>query len=509
MQRLIRSETAAILARNLFWFLLAIGLGIGLGNGLSSRISLSSSLVAQEPIYRSVVPSSIESRSIAPPSIAPPSTESPSINGPLIPIEQRSTNIELPKEPLESLIRPVASHQTAPNCPAACCFGDWITPRQLGYGSHSFQFNPTCKTQLDLWATARAYYSADMRWEFTGQEETFAAEAQSLMHWTYQSRGWTNSVTGEFYLNQPFDNNILTHVNQSLRESFAHNFRDLKTFELSQMFLTVGRKNWAIDLGRFVTPFGRYYVPQTNNFRTTNYRFYAPFIRSECIVYRETGVQLRYQPGCFRLAAAYTNGSNGLDTNSSKAICSRVGIETEPCNVGISVKWQDGIGSENQKEYNNYAGFDLMLRRGRWRFSTEWIYNQYGLRRPDLTLNDITWGRSLYNRQMNNGLKTPCQGWGGYMNMIYDSPRCTAVLQYGEFHPQAITAAQPPHHPDWAQNVAIHNTITRRGLGQLTWRVNRHLEFINTGFIENRVKNAQDGRYRHGFSLLTGMQLHF
>ena len=424
--------------------------------------------------------------------------------------DERAPGLELPAEPLESIVNPAVLTQ---DCPAACCFGDWITPHQLGYGCHSFQFNPCCNHQLDVWATARSYYTADMRWEFTGQEETFAAEAQSLMHWTYQSRGWTNSVTGEIYLNQPFDDNILTHVNEPLRKSFAHNFRNLKTFELSQLFLTVGRQNWAVDLGRFVTPFGRYYVPQTNNFRTTDYRFYAPFIRSECILYRETGLQLRYQPGCLRLATAYTNGSNGLDTNSSKAICARVGIETEPCNAGISVKWQDGIGSENQKEFNNYAGFDLMLRRGRWRFSTEWIYNQYGLRRRELTLNDITWGRSLYNRQMNNnGRNVPCQGWGGYMNLIYESDRWTAVLEYGEFHPQPISADDPPdptQFPQWDQNRLIHNTITRRGLGQLTWRVNRHLEFINTGFIENRVENAQDGRYRHGFSLLTGMQFHF
>ena len=43
----------------------------------------------------------------------------------------------------------------------------------------------------------------------------------------------------------------------------------------------------------------------------------------------------------------------------------------------------------------------------------------------------------------------------------------------------------------------------------MTWRVNQHLELINTGFIENRVLNAQDGRYRHGFSILSGMQFHF
>ena len=86
------------------------------------------------------------------------------------------------------------------------------------------------------------------------------------------------------------------------------------------------------------------------------------------------------------------------------------------------------------------------------------------------------------------------------------------MLEYGEFHPQPISADDPPdptQFPQWDQNRLIHNTITRRGLGQLTWRVNRHLEFINTGFIENRVENAQDGRYRHGFSLLTGMQFHF
>ena len=420
-----------------------------------------------------------------------------------------AASLELPAEPLETIIRPARRAANRDHCPAASCFGDWITPTQLGYGCQSFRFQPCPNNRLDVWATARAYYSADMRWEFTGQEETFAAEAQSLMHWSNRRGDWTNSVTGEIYLNQPFDDNLLTEVYPELRESFAHNFRNLNTFELSQLFLTVGRNNWAVDLGRFVTPFGRYYVPQTNNFRTANYRFYAPFIRSECILYRETGLQIRYQPGCLRLATAYTNGSDGLDTNSSKAICARVGIETEPCNAGVSVKWQDGIGSETQKEYNNYAGFDLMLRRGRWRISTEWIYNEYGLRRPNLSLSQITWGRSLYNRQMNNGDSNPSVGWGGYLNLIYESPRLTAVLEYGEFHPQPLTASNPGNDPYWEQDRQLHDTITRRGLGQLTWRVNQHLELINTGFIENRVLNAQDGRYRHGFSILSGMQFHF
>ena len=80
------------------------------------------------------------------------------------------------------------------------------------------------------------------------------------------------------------------------------------------------------------------------------------------------------------------------------------------------------------------------------------------------------------------------------------------MLQYGEFHPQPITNNNTAIN---AADRAIHDTTTRRGMGQLTWRVNQHLEFINTGFIENRVENAQDGRHRHGFSLLTGMQFHF
>ena len=415
-------------------------------------------------------------------------------------LPETGSSIELTDESFESYVNPMATD----DCPAACCFGDWISPTQLGYGCQSFLLNPSRNTQLDVWATARSFYSADMRWEFTGQEETFAVEGQTLMHLTHQSGGWTNSVTGELYLNQPFDDRILNDYN--LRESFANNFRNLDAFDISQLFLTVGRHHWAVDLGRFVSPFGRYYVPQTNNFRNTNYRFYAPFIRSECILYRETGLQLRLQPGWFRLAAAYTNGSDGLDTNSSKAICARVGVETAPFNAGISVKWQDGLGSEHQKEYNNYVGFDLMLRRGRWRFSTEWLYNQYGLRRANLALDDITWGRSLYNRQLNNGHNVPLEGWGGYANLIYESDRWTAVLQYGEFHPQPITNNNTAIN---AADRAIHDTTTRRGMGQLTWRVNQHLEFINTGFVENRVENAQDGRHRHGFSLLTGMQFHF
>jgi hypothetical protein len=364
----------------------------------------------------------------------------------------------------------------------------WFQSNELGYQGAPHVFGCGEKSTAFVWANARGFWSNDLRYEFTGQESTIGVEGATLASVVHQEDGWTSAITAEFYLNQRFDDNLL--VDYPLRESFSHNF-DIDTFEISQLFITANRNDWFCDLGKLVTPFGRYWAPTITNERTD-----APFIRTESVLFRETGIQLRYQPNHWRLAAAITNGSSDQDTNSSKALVARAGFDAGNFAGGASVKTQDGIGSENQKEFKNHAGIDLMMRNGRLILSTEWIYDEYGLRRPGFDLDDITWGRSLYNRQLNRGLNQPLSGWGWYANANWQGARANTILQYGEFHPNRI-----------GDN--IHDQITRRISSKYIRRISDRLDWYVSGIFENRVANAQDNRNRKGAFVLTGFQFNF
>lgn len=367
-------------------------------------------------------------------------------------------------------------------------WGDWINPENLGYRSSGYERTFGERTRLSVWANARGYFSSDHRVEFTGQEFFAGVEASALFKLVHNEGQWQSAVTGELYFNQAYDRNIL--VDYPLRESFSHNF-DIDTFEISQLFLTAKRNDWSVDIGKFLTPFGRFKAPLVTNERND-----APFIRTESILFRETGIQLRYEPSALRLAAAITNGSEDRDTNSSKAILARAGFDTGVVSGGASVKWQDGIGSEGQKEFNNHAGVDFAVTRGRLTVSTEWIYDQYGIRRPGFDLDDIDWGRSIYNRQLNRGLNEPLSGWGWYGNAVYRHDLATTVLQYGEFHPNPV-----------GDN--IHDQVTRRFSTKYIRQISQRLDLFVSGVFENRVENAQDGRFRKGVYVRSGFQFNF
>ena len=71
-----------------------------------------------------------------------------------------------------------------------------------------------------------------------------------------------------------------------------------------------------------MTPFGRFYYPlYRNNFDD------SPFIRSEAILFRETGLLGQWDPEGWVFTAALTNGGFEQDTNSSKALVARAGID--------------------------------------------------------------------------------------------------------------------------------------------------------------------------------------
>lgn len=364
----------------------------------------------------------------------------------------------------------------------------WFDPSDIGGYRRRGHVWDSAAGRLRLWGLGRGLFSTDGRIVFTGQETTFAAEGQLLADWIHLSeRGWSG-LTCETYLTQPFDRNIL--VDDPLRESYAHNF-EIETLRVSQLFATIGCGSWAFDLGRFVTPFGRYYGPLYANSLED-----APLIRSEAIRFRETGAQLRFHGGHWRHAVALTNGSSDRDTNSSKALIARAGFQSGRWAGGLSIKTQDGIGSEGQKEFNSHAGADLSYTLGSWRLAGEWLYDEYGLRRPGLDLNDITWGRSLYNRQLHKGLNDPIQGFGWYGNATRHRGRSTSVIGFGQYFPETL-------------GDRIHDQNLWRILLKQTWQLNPQTEWFVSAFFEESLDNFALGQDRQGYSLLSGFQFHF
>ncbi len=337
-------------------------------------------------------------------------------------------------------------------------------------------------------ALARAYHNNDQRLEFTGQERTFGVEGIVAGGVRDHYDGYEFGFLGELFLNQPFNGNRLNDY--PLRQSFLGNF-EVDTVEISQFVFDVQFYSWTLKLGKVLTPFGRFYYPlYTNSLQD------APFIRTESILTRETGAVLEWRPGIWDFTVAVTNGSADRDTNSSKAIISRIGIDTGRFVVGGSVKWQDGIGSESQKTYNNHVGVDAMWRWGRFSLSGEAIYDQYGFRRPGFDPLDITWGRSIYNRDLNKGLKEPITGWGYYLNLNYDHPSWLLNVNYGEFSPEFI-------------GDVIHDRMTRRLITKVVKHLGSRFDIYTEALWENDVAEGQGGRTRKGFQLLVGCQMIF
>ncbi len=336
---------------------------------------------------------------------------------------------------------------------------------------------------------ARSYFINDQRIEFTGLESTFAVEGVFRGEIARTCGDALGIIYGELFLNQPFASNVLKDT--PIRASFAHNF-DQPTVEISQLALVAAHGDLELELGRFVTPFGRFY-----GFSSQNGFFGTPFIRSEAIGFRETGAQLRWNPQSFRTVLAITNGGPHTDGNSSKAVIARVGVDGERSSVGSSVKWQDGNGSEGQKEFNNHVGVDWMFRvTPSMLISGEVIYDEYGLRRPGVTLDEIDWGRSLYNRQINKGLYQPFSGWGYYANVVGNRPRFDWSIGYGQYVPDP--AGDP-----------IHDAPIHRGTGQIIWHLSPFAELISGVVIENSIDSVIHEPRAKGVGYLAGLQARF
>ncbi len=335
----------------------------------------------------------------------------------------------------------------------------------------------------------RGYYLNDQRIVWSGMEETFGAEGIIAPRLRQRCGDFEFLIDSEFYINQPYDRNQL--MNNAERWSYAANFR-IDPFEVSQLALVTNYEDWTFKIGKFVTPFGRTYFPLY-----TNSRMDAPYIRTETIRWRETGILAHYKSGYFVGDIALTNGVDNLDTNSSKALVARIGLESDSWAVGCSLKKQDGNGSESQKEFGNHYGVDVMFRNGPFQFSSECIFDEYGFGRPGFDPLNITWVRSIYYRDVSSGQQgVPCTGIGYYANLDYADGPWNTTLNYGEFYPLYSGTA-----PD--------QRIQRRGIIKAAYRVAAPLQVFSVLMIENGGYIAQQNESRKPITVLGGFQFTF
>lgn len=351
-------------------------------------------------------------------------------------------------------------------------------------GATWFEFPWTKVDRFHVDFLGRAAFENDQRIEWSGVEATFGVEGSMLAGAREDFGTYTAGLESEILLNQPFDRNILADTAE--RRSYLSNWM-VDPVQISQLYLTARRNDFMLALGKMMTPFGRVYFPLYKNDRSD-----APFIRTESILWRETGLLVQWDPGNWVFTASVMNGGYDRDANSSKALIARVGYETEWMALGGSIKRQDGIGSESQKQYNEHVGLDGMVRRGPWTLSGEVIYDLYGLRQPINPLN-ITWGRSIYYRDQNRGLFQPITGVGYYGNLGYSQGHLTTMLNFGQFFPAQIGDPR-------------HDIGNWRAIAKIIW----HFRSTDTYVMclwENDVPNAQDNRLRQGVDVLSGFQM--
>jgi hypothetical protein len=344
-------------------------------------------------------------------------------------------------------------------------------------------------------AVIRGYYRNDQRINWSGMEETFGAEADLTPRLRYCSGDFEFIVDSEFWINQPYERNPL--LTPPERRSYLADFQ-VNQFDIGKLALVTNYDGCTFKIGKFETPFGRAYYPiYTNPYLYPNQAMDQPYIRTEIIENRETGILAHYKSGYFTGDIAFTNGGDNLDTNSSKALIARIGFESENWAFGASAKKEDGDGSEEIKEFGTYYGIDLMFRAKPFTLSAECIYDEYGFGRPGFDPNQIYWNKSIYYRDVSSGKQgVPCTGVGYYVDLDYADGRWDATLDYGEFYPLFI-------------GTAPNQRVERRGLIKVAYRWAEPLQSYTIVILENDGYPAQLGYARSGVAFVQGFQFTF
>jgi len=336
----------------------------------------------------------------------------------------------------------------------------------------------------------RGYYSNDQRIEWSGMEATFGAEGVLTPRLRQRCGDFEFLVDSELNINEPYGRNQLLDTPE--RKSYAANFQ-VDQFEISQLALVTSYQDWTFKAGKFVTPFGRTYFPLY-----TNSYWDAPFIRTEVIDWRETGILAHYKSGYFVADVALTNGGENLATNSGKSVMARVGLEeVDLWAIGCSAKQGAGVGSEEQKEFANYFGVDMMIRNGPFQLSAECVFDEYGFGRPGFNPLNITWVKSIYYRDVSSGHQgTPCTGIGYYVNLGYAEGPWNALLNYGDFYPLYTGMA-----PD--------QRVEHRGVAKVAYQLAKPVQVYSVLILENGGYIAQGNEPRIPVAVLEGFQFTF
>lgn len=348
------------------------------------------------------------------------------------------------------------------------------------------QYKIDDSTNLYIDGIVRGYYLNDQRIEWSGLESTFGAEADINSIIERDMSTWKIRAEGEFYLNQPYGRNILS---DEMRNSYKSNFQT-EIFTISKLNIQTELNNFTIKLGKGETPFGRtYFQTFSNSFLD------SPFIRTESILWRETGLFINYTIGLFSLDAAIANGEKDKDTNSSKAAIGRIGVGKKNYAFGVSAKYQDGIGSGVQKTFKNHYGIDFMARYLNLTLSGEAIYDEYGFYR-NYNENEISWNKSIYYRDIFYKDKTPITGIGGYLNLGYKYAKLNIDLNYGLYYPQKI-------------NNPYHDELNHRGIIKIAYNLTSGLQVFGIGLLENERKAESWRSDAKPFAFEVGLQYKF
>ncbi len=339
---------------------------------------------------------------------------------------------------------------------------------------------------LDLELAARGYAVNDQRIYWSGMEFTFGSEAAIRAELEKKITWGRLGVETELYLNQPFGKNILLDEG---REKFHPNFI-ADTLELSQLnvFFQTNNGNLTLRFGKGESPFGRYSFPVFFN----NKNYGAPFIRSEAILWRETGLFIRFKTGILSFDVAAVNGEENRDTNSGKAGVFRFGLEGRNWRIGASMKEHDGYGSEWQKLYRNHVGLDLMLKIASVEFSGEVIWDEYGFHR-EFDPADIFWPNSIYYREIFKAYKEPVEGFGWYGNIKVEVDRFLLNLNYGVYEPEELG------------NIYHDNTI-RRFILKMAYTPIQNFRVYFSGVLENTKPEESWRQGAKGFAGLFGFE---
>ena len=312
----------------------------------------------------------------------------------------------------------------------------------------------------------RGFYGNDQRIEWSGVEDTFGAEAVLRGRFETENQGWRLAAQAELFLNVPNGRSILSDPQRDL---YRANF-EVPPLQVFQLFVEARYDDWSVRLGHFATPLGRYESPMLTNALND-----APFLRTEITGFAETGVLLSWRPGIWSFDVGVTNGEPDLDTNSSKAFISRIGAGTERWSAGIWIKAQDGIGSEQQKRFRSFVGFDAQAIFGPWTIYGEGLIDQHGLYR-DLAADGNPLAlvpRSLYGRDVFKAFRDPIYGGGFDAGVTWRRERLTVDLNYGLYFPEQIGRS-------------FHDAPIHRGVAKVLFEVAPRLHVYAVGIVENK-----------------------